>query len=156
MKKMKYLFLSFAALLSFAILLSFAPKSPQTSPQSSIKWLTFNEAMQKSEADGKPVFIDVYTDWCAPCKQMDQKTFTDADVIAFVNKNYHAVKLNPEKGGSFNYQNKEMTANEFMRHFQIIGYPTILVFPKGNKNHFSQVGLINAKEFIAVLEKGLK
>lgn len=61
-----------------------------------IKWLTLEDAYEKTQKVPKKILIDVYTDWCGWCKVMDKKTFSDAKVADYVNKNYYAVKLNAE------------------------------------------------------------
>ena len=31
---------------------------------------TYEEALQKAQAEGKQIFVDVYTSWCGPCKMI--------------------------------------------------------------------------------------
>jgi len=72
--------------------------------QPKINWIDFQEAVTRSKKDGKPLMIDVYTDWCGFCKKMDASTFADADVIAYVNENFHAVKFNAEGNQVITFQ----------------------------------------------------
>ncbi|NVN96211.1 MAG: DUF255 domain-containing protein [Bacteroidetes bacterium] len=63
-----------------------------------IKWYSFEEAMLKNQQlPKKKIFIDVYTDWCGWCKKMDATTFSDPEIINYMNENYYAVKLNAER-----------------------------------------------------------
>lgn len=62
-----------------------------------IEWLTIEEAYKRSQKEPRKMVIDVYTEWCGWCKVMDQKTFTNVQVIDFVGKKFYAVKFNPEK-----------------------------------------------------------
>ncbi len=87
----KFLILPFAAFL----IMSFAVK-PEVEPQEGIKWMSLEEAYAKSQQAPKKILIDVYTGWCGWCKVMDKKTFTNTEVIKFVNQNYYAVKLDAE------------------------------------------------------------
>ena len=38
--------------------------------------LTFNEALAQAKAEKKMVFMDCYTSWCGPCKNMTNNVFT--------------------------------------------------------------------------------
>jgi len=44
----------------------------------------------------RKILIDVYTGWCGWCKVMDKKTFTNSEVVKYVNENFYAVKLDAE------------------------------------------------------------
>lgn len=62
-----------------------------------IKWMTFEDAVAASKVAPKKLFIDLYTDWCGWCKVMDKKTFSKAEIAAYVNENYYPVKFNAEQ-----------------------------------------------------------
>ena len=62
-----------------------------------VKWITFEEAVRKSAAVRKPIFIDVYTDWCGWCKVMDKNTFSNPMVAEILNQKFYAVKFNAEQ-----------------------------------------------------------
>src|SRR3954454_9110641 len=63
----------------------------------SVKWMSFEQAVEKSKSEKRKIFIDVYTDWCGWCKVMDQKTFTDPAVAKLLNEKFYAVKFNAEQ-----------------------------------------------------------
>ena len=93
---MKRLLVGICALMS---VLLFAAMSgvPDASEGAAVKWMTFEEALQKSKAEKRPVFIDVYTDWCGWCKVMDKNTFNDTRVSKLLNEKFYAVKFNAEQ-----------------------------------------------------------
>jgi thioredoxin-related protein len=72
-----------------------------------IKWMSWNEAVEANAKTPKKIFVDVYTDWCGWCKRMDQSTFTDSVVVATMNANFYAVKLNAEQKESIFWRDME-------------------------------------------------
>ncbi len=64
-----------------------------------VTWLTLEQALEKSKTDKRPIFIDVFTDWCGWCKVMDQKTFSQPNVARLLNEKFYAVKFNAEQKG---------------------------------------------------------
>ena len=62
----------------------------------SIKWLSLNEALEAQKIKPKKIIMDVYTEWCGPCKMMDKNTFGNRDVLNYINENFYAVKFNAE------------------------------------------------------------
>jgi thioredoxin-related protein len=78
-----------------------------------INWLSFEDAIAKSEKNPKKIIIDIYTDWCKWCKVMDNKTFSNPIIAKYINDNYYAVKFDAEstkpvsfKGNEFKNQNR--------------------------------------------------
>lgn len=64
--------------------------------EAKINWMSMEEVQQAMKNEPRKVVIDVYTNWCGPCKMMMKNTFTDSKVIAYINKHYYAVKFNAE------------------------------------------------------------
>ena len=62
-----------------------------------VNWMTFEQAIEANNKEKKPLFIDVYTTWCGPCKMMDKFTFSDAEVAKILNTNFYPVKLDAEQ-----------------------------------------------------------
>lgn len=93
-----------------------------------IKWHTLEEALKISKKEKKPIFIDVYTDWCGWCKRMDKATFSEASVIDYVNKNYIAVKLNAESNETLTFKGEKLNYRQISGQvFGVRGYPTIVL-----------------------------
>nr|NIR52687.1 DUF255 domain-containing protein [candidate division KSB1 bacterium] len=48
-----------------------------------IKWQRYSEELiAQARAEGKPVLIDFYADWCIPCKQIEKTLFSAPSVVA--------------------------------------------------------------------------
>lgn len=77
-----------------------------TPPVEKINWMTWEEAVVAMEKEPRKLFVDVYTDWCGWCKVMDQKTFSKASVVEYMNQNYYAVKLDAEQKEDIQFAGK--------------------------------------------------
>ena len=75
----------------------------------SINWVTMNEALELQKNAPKKIMIDMYTSWCGPCKMLDKNTFTNNDLISFVNSHYYAVKFNAEGNETVNYKEQRFS-----------------------------------------------
>ncbi len=83
-------------LLIFSVVLLGCTAKSQKEEEGTVKWYTFEEAVELNSINPKKIFIDVYTDWCSWCKVMDQKTFSHPDIADYLNENYYPVKFNAE------------------------------------------------------------
>lgn len=80
---------------------------------------TYEEALQKARAEGKQIFVDVYTSWCGPCKMMAKNVFTRQEVGDYYNNKFVCLKLDAEKESS----------HAFFKHYQANGYPSFTTVP---------------------------
>ena len=47
-----------------------------------INWESdFDVSVEKSKSENKIIMMDIYTDWCGACKEMDKTTFKNKSVI---------------------------------------------------------------------------
>jgi thioredoxin-related protein len=74
-----------------------AKTAPAVIEDSPVKWLTFEQAVEKNKTEKKMFFIDVFTDWCGWCKVMDKSTFTEPLVAKTLNEKFYPIKFNAEQ-----------------------------------------------------------
>jgi thiol:disulfide interchange protein DsbD len=66
--------------------------------EAEIAWQPYSEAsLAAAQREGKGVIIDVYADWCIPCKELDKATFTDPEVRKEA-ESFVTLKLNLTQG----------------------------------------------------------
>ncbi|MEA3325486.1 MAG: thioredoxin family protein [Euryarchaeota archaeon] len=75
-----------------------APSQPSASetPGAGITWYSYEEGMEIAQAQNKPVMIDIYTNWCKYCKELDRVVYTDSNVINLADK-FVCIKFNADK-----------------------------------------------------------
>jgi len=89
-----------------------------------LTWHSFDEGAQLAAQNHKALLVDVYTDWCGWCKRMDASTYKDSLVIAELNRNFVAVKLNAEKDDEISYKGEKTTPRRLASEvFGVTGYP---------------------------------
>ncbi len=73
---------------------------------SEIKWLSWENALEKCKMEKRKLLVDVYTDWCGWCKRMDRSTFENAQIANYVNAHYYPIKFNAESKADIEFKGK--------------------------------------------------
>lgn len=94
---MKNVTMKYVSAILLAVLFSVNLAYAGGDDKSGIKWMNWDEVQVAMKKEPKKVWVDVYTDWCGWCKVMDRKTFSNPDVIKYMNDNFYAVKFNAEQ-----------------------------------------------------------
>ena len=112
-----------------------------------INWLTLDQALELQKKNPRNIIMDVYTNWCGPCKMMDRNTFQNKNVSEYINKHYYAVKFNAEGDVEINYDGRLFInpnyqpeksqrrngTHELTRYLNVSAYPTIIFMDNSSK-----------------------
>lgn len=109
----------------------------QTGSKSSINFneVNINVAMVMAKQQHKPVFVDAYAVWCAPCQQLKKKTFKDKILAAYFNSHFVNISVDVEKGDG----------ERFADLYTVNSYPTLLFIDENGKILKRIEGFVDAK-----------
>jgi thioredoxin-related protein len=136
---------------------------------STVQWYSFEGALKLNgelAAQGLPtkkIFVDVYTDWCGWCKQMDAKTFAHPVIIEKLNKDWIPVKLDAERkdtliinGQEFVNQNPEKNRSSHQLAQALLqgqmSYPSYALIDETGKQIQTVKGFQTAQQFEMLLD----
>ncbi|MEI7458992.1 MAG: thioredoxin family protein [Pirellula sp.] len=72
--------------------------APAFSVEQEIAWTEdYDAAVRRAATANCVLLLHFYGDYCPPCKLLDKKTFHDPSLVAAINENVVAVKINAEK-----------------------------------------------------------
>lgn len=77
----------------------------------------YADVLKMAKKENKLVFIDVYTSWCGPCKQMAQTIFPEAKAGEFYNAHFLNLQVDAEKSED---------GKRIAKTFMVSAYPTFL------------------------------
>ncbi|MDR6962360.1 protein-disulfide reductase DsbD [Shewanella putrefaciens] len=100
-------------------------------------------------AEGKPVMLDLYADWCVACKEFEAITFKDAEVLTRMNK---IVLLQAD------VTKTDAVDVALLEKYNVLGLPTLLMFnEQGEQREDLRVtGFMGPKDFAAHLDHLVK
>ncbi len=119
--------------------LLFVPAVLQAAPW----WNTLDEAGRASEADRRPILVEVYAPWCGYCRQMKQEIYSSPDFA--------------RRGAGFTWLTINGEADqEFSTRYRIRGFPTVLFLDYNGVELSRLEGYVSPKRFYAALEAAEK
>ena len=77
---------------------------------------TFEFIKEMAADQDKPIFIDIYTTWCGPCKKMDKEVFAVEEVGQYFNRHFINYKVDAERGEGIG----------IARSYRVSAYPSML------------------------------
>ena len=101
--------------------------------KSTVHWMNYEEAFEKAKNGPKLIFVDLYADWCVPCRIMDANVYSDPTVAALLNTRFYAVKLNADSQDSIMCDGQKKTVQRcYFDVWELNALPAfVLVAPKG-------------------------
>jgi thioredoxin:protein disulfide reductase len=85
-----------------------------------VTWKPYSEeVLNEAQNLKKPVIIDFYATWCAPCLELEEITFHDAAVVRQAESAFVMVKVDVTKGGNPDHE-------RLLRQYGVKGVPTIV------------------------------
>ncbi len=98
-----------------------------------VQWLSFEDAKGVAASQNKPIFVDVYADWCEPCKMMDKVVFPDDSVKGLLTTRYVLAKINGDD---------PVLGDSLKRQLGIRAYPTYIVLGPMGRERKRLVGFV--------------
>lgn len=123
-----------------------------------IQWKSFADAKAEQMIQPKKILINFYTESCKPCEKMDGKTYSDPDVINYINKNFYAVRFQADGNEQIDYLGKKFTQddeqwndekgslNNFTRFMNVSSLPTTVFLDENSQPITNLNGFLTSKE----------
>jgi thiol:disulfide interchange protein DsbD len=113
-------------------------------PAEHLAWQPYDAAaVESAVAGGGRVILDFYADWCAPCRELDEKTFPAPDVSALL-EGYSRFKVDLTRSSE---ENQALATK-----YSVRGVPTVIVF-SGGEEIFRITGFEPPAKFLARLQQ---
>ncbi len=98
-------------------------------------------ALAQAKAGNKVVLVDTYADWCAQCKELDEKTWPDPAVASWIKENAIAIRIDTDK-----------VRKDLATKLQIRSYPTVIVLDAEGRELRRTMGFQKPAEMLKFLK----
>lgn len=122
------------------------PNGAAAAVKSSPDWIINDEeaAFSQAAAEGKPLMMDFYADWCAACVELDHKTYNQP-LVQDRAQRFICLKMD------FTRQND--WSRSMTEKYQVKGMPTVIFFDSQGREKERFVGFKNAEEVAVIMDR---
>jgi len=127
--------------------------SPTQHQSGQVEWFDFNDGLAKAKSEGKPIFLEFYTDWCIYCKKFQRETIQDKNVSQRLSKNFAYVRLNAENSDNqISYDGKSYSSVELTQAFGVTAFPSLVFLDSEGKPITMLAGFVPPSRFTTILD----
>ena len=117
-----------------------------------VTWQPYSvELLQEVKKINKPVIIDFYADWCSLCREIEEITFHNAEIVKQVEQDFVMIKVDLTRVGN--------PAHEYLlKEYEVKGVPTVVFLNrKGNeRDDLRLVDFLPANQFLIRMAEARK
>lgn len=101
--------------------------------------------LDQAVKENKLVYVDIYADWCLPCKVMNESVYGDREAMDYLNDNFICYKLDGEK----------VNGPNLVALWQIRNYPGLLFLNQRGGVLEKNLGSLTKAELMAMGDRAL-
>jgi thioredoxin-related protein len=116
-----------------------------------IAWRAWDRGLEEARASGRPVLVNVVTDWCGYCRRMKAEVYAKPEIRDYLADHFVVVTLNAEAADPAHYEGKALNSRSLAARFGVSGYPTT-IFLRSDGEHLVNVpGYVESPNFLRIL-----
>jgi len=118
-----------------------------------VEWQYYDYAVSALRTDGKHILLYFWRDQCPWCVAMDDNTFSDPEVLAYMEENFHPVEVDIWSNDSMSAVDPSVTGMSLGNLFKLGGVSPAYGFINDEENILLPMpGYMDAEKFLLFLE----